>query len=132
MEFDAATGGRLDTAVLDINFDDTVSGGTVEDPGDYYNLGTEEDPNWVSVSGLMIDGQAQTPIILEFRKPDPDCEDPPCPPPPCEDPPCPPPPPPPCLEVKISSSSSGSLFDIKEKCSGAGMLYWKEVQYETP
>jgi type IV pilus assembly protein PilY1 len=132
MEFDAATGGRLDTAVLDINFDDTVSGGTVEDPGDYYNLGTDEDPEWVSVSGLMIDGQGQTPIILEFRKPDPDCEDPPCPPPPCEDPPCPPPPPPECLEVKISSSSSGSLFDIKEKCSGAGMLYWQEVQYEVP
>ena len=131
MEFDANTGGRTESAIFDIDDDGSVGGGTIEDPGDYLNLGTPEDPDWVPPSGIMFLGQLQPPAIMRKDPPPPppppDCEDPPCPPP-CEDPPCETPPP--CEEVKIFSSSTGDMPTLTEICATLGVLYWKEMQQD--
>lgn len=129
MEFDAVSGARTTTAVFDVDDDGGVGGRTIEDPGDYMNIGSPGAPDFVPPSGVMFNGQLQPPAILRFDPPQPpetpDCDDPPCEPPPCIDPPCPPPGG--CLEVKIFSGTEGN-DQLLETCAGLGILYWKEIQ----
>ena len=129
MELDAGSGARTTTAVFDVDDDDEVRGGTIEDPGDYINIGSPGAPDLVPPSGVMFMGQLQPPAILRFDPPPPpeppDCDDPPCEPLPCIDPPCPPPGG--CVEVKIFSGSEG-IDELIETCAYLGVIYWKEIQ----
>ena len=136
MEFNAGSGARTVGAVFDIDDDGSVGGGTIEDPGDYVNIGTPGDPIFIPPSGVMFPGQLQPPAILRFDPPPPpeppDCEDPPCgdddDDDDCPDPPCPEPPRK-CMEVKIFSGTEG-VDELLETCSSLGVFYWKEIQQE--
>ena len=137
MEFNAGSGARTTEAIFDVDDDDSVRGGTIEDPGDYMNVGTPEDPIWVAPSGVMFTGQLQPPAILRFDLPPPpepphgdddddsgddDDDDDDCPNPPC-------PPPPKCVEVKIFSGTEG-IDELLETCTSLGVVYWKEMQQQ--
>ena len=123
------TGRGLDSdlSVFDIDDDGSVGGGTIEDPGDYMNVGTPEDPIWVPPSGIMFPGQLQPPAILRFDPPPPPGDDDDDDDDDCENPPCPEPPK--CMEVKIFSGTEG-VDELLETCSSLGVFYWKEIQQE--
>jgi type IV pilus assembly protein PilY1 len=122
MEVNANTGGGFNTAIFDINDDGSVGGGTVVgDSGDYINIGDVDNPNWVPPVGIMIAGQVQPPAIVGLLEPpgngdddDDDGDD--------DDGGGG------CREVKILSSSTGDIHDLKEVCASLGVVYWKEVQ----
>jgi type IV pilus assembly protein PilY1 len=128
MEINANTGGSFDSAIFDIGDDQEIGGGSIEEGGDYINIGTPEDPIYVPPSGIMFVGQLQPPaIMVNDPPPPPPCKGDDC----CDDPPCnEPPPPPPCEEVKIFSSSTGKMPILTEVCASLGVLYWKEMQQE--
>ena len=131
MEFNAGSGARNTAAIFDVDDDDSVRGGTIEDPGDYMNVGTPEDPIFVAPSGVLFTGQLQPPAILRFDlPPTPESVPPPEPPPGDGDDDCPEPPCPPqekCIEVKIFSGTEG-IEELLETCTSLGVVYWKEMQ----
>jgi type IV pilus assembly protein PilY1 len=125
MEVDASTGGGFNAPVFDLNNDGTVSGGTIEDPGDDVVIETPTGPKKFSPTGLKFKGNLWGgPIIDLPTKPGDDDDD--------DDDDdhdddddnrkdC-------GVEAKILSSSTGGVPNLIEVKSCLGVLYWKEMQ----
>jgi len=91
-EIDACTGSRLTKPQFDINEDGII------DEGDLINIGTEENPDLVSPTGIGKPGRLQPPAILRMDK----------------------------TEMKYFSSSSGTIETVMEKTVKLGITYWRE------
>jgi type IV pilus assembly protein PilY1 len=124
MEVNAASGGGFNAPVFDLNNDGTVSGGTIEDPGDDVVVDTAEGPKKFSPSGLKFKGNIWGGPIIELPSQPPgddddddddddrdDIKD-------CG------------LEAKILSSSTGEMPKLVEVKSCLGVLYWEEMQQQ--
>jgi type IV pilus assembly protein PilY1 len=95
MEMNASHGGRLDKPQFDINEDDVI------DDKDLVNIGTDEEPEWVTPTGLESEGRLFPPAILRLDKD---------------------------REIKYFSSSKGKIIEMTEKAAKLGMSYWIEYQ----
>ena len=93
MEMDACNGGRLPRPNFDINNDLFI------DTDDQINIGTEENPDLVSPTGIQRPGRLLPPTIL-IRGVD---------------------------EIKYFSSSRGVIEMVRERAARVGITSWFEV-----
>jgi len=96
MEMDACTGGRTSTPQFDINEDQVI------DENDMINIGTAEEPIWVTATGIQSPGRLQPPAILRMPGGD--------------------------TEMKYFSSSRGQIVTVEEKAVIVGISYWLEFE----
>ncbi|UCE54273.1 MAG: PQQ-binding-like beta-propeller repeat protein [Desulfobacterales bacterium] len=111
MEINATTGGRFAEAIFDLNDDGSVDDDDAARTGDYVNIGLSDDAVWVPPSGILLPGNIQTPVIIGLgpgSSHNHDDND--------------------CVEVKITTSSTGKMPSLIETCANLGVVYWKEIQ----
>jgi type IV pilus assembly protein PilY1 len=95
MEMEACSGGRVDDPIFDINNDGVI------DEQDMINVGTQENPIWVSPTGIRAPGRLLPPAILRMTA---------------------------RREMKYFSTSSGNIQQVLERSLLLGVSYWMEME----
>ena len=103
MEVEMETGGRLEYSVFDLDEDDKF------DEGDFVNIGTEDDPEWVPTSGFDPDvGIINTPAVITGVDPTNSGDD---------------------NEIKVISGSNGQMITVPEAGSQSrGRQAWQQLR----